>query len=247
MRRWLLLLLLIPILLALSFVTWALTGPKAMPEAEAALASDSLVEVDTEGWLVFHPTGQEPEIGLIFYPGGRVDPSAYAPIARDIAAQGHLVVVVPMPLNLAFLAPNRATEVIEAFPEISRWVIGGHSLGGAMAANFADNHPAAVQGMVLWAAYPAQSTDLSEQGLMITSIYGTKDGLATIGEIRASEALLPPETNWVAIEGGNHGQFGWYGTQPGDNPAEISRESQQDQIVQATLDLLSALSKGSPD
>jgi dienelactone hydrolase len=247
MKRWWLLLFLIPVFVALGIVAWALTGPNAMAEAEVALASDFLVEVSTEGWLVFRPADQEPTTGLIFYPGGRVDPSAYAPIARDIAAQGHLVVVVPMPLNLAFLAPNRAAEVIEAFPEISRWAIGGHSLGGAMAANFVDSHPATVDGIVLWAAYPAQSNDLSEQDLMVTSIYGTKDGLATVDEIRGSEALLPPDTHWVAIKGGNHGQFGWYGVQSGDNTAEINRESQQDQIVQATVELLNALSDGSDD
>lgn len=244
MRRWWWILLLIPVLLALGFVAWALTGPQAMPEAQVALASDSLVEVDAEKWLVFRPVDQQPTTGLILYPGGRVDPSAYAPIARDIAAEGYLVVIVPMPLNLAFLAPNRALEVMEEYPEISTWAVGGHSLGGAMAANFAGGHPAAVQGLVLWGAYPAQSDDLSDQDLPVTSVYGTNDGLATLDEILASETLLPPDARWVAVEGGNHGQFGWYGSQSGDNPAAISRESQQAQVVQATLEMLSAMSNG---
>jgi hypothetical protein len=246
MRRWWWLLLFIPLLLALGFVAWALTGPKAMPEAQAVLASDSLVEVEDEKWLTFSPADQEPTTGLILYPGGRIDPSAYAPLARDIAAEGYLVVIVPMPLNLAFLAPNRALEVMADYPEISNWAVGGHSLGGAMAANFANSHPAAVQGLVLWGAYPAGSDDLSDQDLIVTSIYGTNDGLATLDEIFASEPLLPPDTRWVAIEGGNHGQFGWYGSQSGDNPAAISRESQQAQVVQATLELLGSLSSGGP-
>lgn len=247
MRRWWWLLLFVPVILALGFVVWALTGPRAMPEAQAALASDSLVEVEAGKWLVFRPVDQEPTTGLIFYPGGRVDPSAYAPLARDIAAQGYLVVIVPMPLNLAFLAPNEAHEVMEEFPEVSTWAVGGHSLGGAMAANFANSQPGAVQGLVLLGSYPAQSNDLSDQDLSVTSIYGTDDGLATVDEIFGSEALFPPDARWVAIEGGNHGQFGWYGSpQSGDNPAAISRESQQAQVVQATSELLNSLSKGEP-
>ena len=171
-----------------------------------------------------------------------MDPGAYAPLARAIAAEGYLVVIVPMPLNLAFLARNRALEVMEEFPEISFWAVGGHSLGGAMAANFANSHPETVKGLALWAAYPAQSDDLSDQDLTVTSIYGTKDGLASLDEIRASELLLPPDVRWVAIEGGNHGQFGWYGPQSGDNLAAISREAQQAQVAQATLEMLSAMS-----
>ena len=75
----------------------------------------------------------------------------------------------------------------------------------------------------------------------MTSIYGTLDGLATTEKIAASRPQLPPTTEWVAIAGGNHAQFGWYGPQSGDNPATISREEQQRQIVEATLRLLVSL------
>jgi pimeloyl-ACP methyl ester carboxylesterase len=143
-----------------------------------------------------------------------------------------------MPLNLAIFAPDRAAEVITAFPEISRWAVGGHSLGGAMSARFAYQNPEAVQGLALWAAYPASTDDLSGYSLAVTSIYGTRDGLATEDKIAASRPLLPLDTTWVAIEGGNHTQFGWYGAQSGDNTATISREEQQRQIVAATLALL---------
>jgi pimeloyl-ACP methyl ester carboxylesterase len=130
-----------------------------------------------------------------------------------------------------------------AYPEIDDWAVGGHSLGGAMAARFAYQNPAAVQGLVLWAAYPASTDDLSSQDVRVTSIYGTRDGLATGDKIAASRPLLPPDTTWVAIEGGNHAQFGWYGPQSGDNPATISREDQQAQIVAATLAQLLSLAE----
>jgi dienelactone hydrolase len=244
MRRWLLLIPLILLILALGFVIWALAGPGAMDEAQAALISDSAVVVDADGALIFQPADGDPRTGLIIYPGGRVDPAAYAPLARAIAAQGYLVAIVPMPLNLAVLGPNRALDVIESFPEISTWAVAGHSLGGAMAANFVAGHPGSVDALALWAAYPAASDDLSDQELVVSSVYGTRDGVALLEDIRASEALLPPDTRWTAIEGGNHSQFGWYGFQSGDNPAEISREVQQAQIVQATLEMLEAISSG---
>jgi dienelactone hydrolase len=241
--QWLLLLLLLPVLALVAFVVWAATGPGPMPEALAALQSDDAVLVQTEPWLVFQPAGDLPATGLILYPGARVDPQAYAPAARALAEQGHLVVIVPMPLNLAVFAPGRATEVMTAFPHVRDWAVGGHSLGGAMAASYARGHPEAVRGLVLWAAYPASSDDLSSRQLVVSSIYGMRDGLATPDKIEASRPLLPAPTHWTAIEGGNHAQFGWYGPQSGDNEATITREEQQSQIIAATLQLLQQLAE----
>jgi pimeloyl-ACP methyl ester carboxylesterase len=226
------------LVLAVAFLLWAGGAAPPMPEALAALHSDADVQVETAPWLSFRPADQEPTFGLILYPGGRVDPRAYAPAARALAEAGHRVVIVPMPLNLAFFASNRAAEVMAAFPEVEGWAIGGHSLGGAMAASYARNNAALVKGLVLWAAYPAGNADLSGSQLATVSIYGTRDGLATPEEIHASHPLLPADTRWVAIEGGNHAQFGWYGAQPGDEEATISREDQQAQVVAATLQLL---------
>jgi pimeloyl-ACP methyl ester carboxylesterase len=120
-----------------------------------------------------------------------------------------------MPLNLAVFALQRAASVIEAFPGVAHWAIGGHSLGGAMAARFVPEHRASAEGPVLWAAYAADNSDLAGQDLAVASIYGTPDGLATVEEINASRPLLPADTRWVAIEGGNHAQFGWCGPQSG--------------------------------
>lgn len=246
LKRWWWLLPLALILVLGGFVIWAGTAAAPMPEALAALQSDAQVEVETDHWLVFRPVVEDPAVGLVLYPGGRVDPRAYAPAARALAEEGYLVVIVPMPLNLAFFAPDRAAEVMAAFPEISHWAVGGHSLGGAMSARFAYQNSEAVQGLVLWAAYPASTDDLSSHSLATASVYGTRDGLATEDKIAASRPLLPADTSCVAIEGGNHAQFGWYGPQSGDNPAAISREEQQQQIVAATLVLLSGLADQGP-
>ncbi len=240
-KRWWWFLLLLPVLAAAAFLIWASTGPAPMPEALAALESDGQVEVDTQPWLIFTPVDQDPTTGLVLYPGARVDARAYAPAARTIAQEGYLVVIVPMPLDLAFLAPDRALDVMAAFPGVQHWAVGGHSLGGAMSARLVYQNPGAVQGLVLWAAYPAASDDLSAHDLAVTSIYGTRDGLATGEEIAASRPLLPPDTQWVAIEGGNHAQFGWYGPQAGDNEATISRAEQQQEVTATTLQLLGQL------
>lgn len=223
------------------FVIWAYDTPEPMPEALAALQSNPQVAVDTSRWLVFTPRTAPSTAGLILYPGGKVDPRSYAPPAQAIAAAGYTVVIVPMPLNLAVLGAGRAADVIAAYPQITRWAIGGHSLGGAMAANFARSHAGAVSGLVLWAAYPAGADDLSGLPLVVASIYGEADGVATAAQVLAGRPLLPQNTRWVAIAGGNHAQFGWYGEQAGDNPATITREQQQAQVVAATTELLRTL------
>jgi hypothetical protein len=224
-----------------SFVIWAQTPLGPMPQALAALESDGAVRVETEPWLEFWPRDTQPRSGVILYPGGRVDPRSYAPAARALAEEGYLAVITPMPLNLAVFNPGAAAEVIAAFPQIETWIVGGHSLGGAMAAGYAEANADVVDGLVLWAAYPADDKLATRTEPAVTSIYATNDGVSTLEDIAASRANLPPETRWVEIAGGNHAQFGWYGDQPGDGQATISRPEQQEQIVTATAELLEML------
>jgi hypothetical protein len=242
-RRWPWLVAALVMILAGAFVLWALTGPGALPEARAAEASDGRVTVEAGRWLAFGPTDATPTVRLVLYPGGRVDARAYAPLAREIAAAGYRVVIVPMPLRLAVLGPDRASEAMADHPEVTRWALGGYSLGGSMAARFAYRYPDAVAGLVLWAAYPAESDSLAGRILLVTSIYGTRDGLATPDKIEAARPLLPPSTLYVPIEGGNHAGFGQYGPQSGDLEATISGEEQRAQIVNATVALLDSLAR----
>jgi len=222
------------------FVMWAENAAPARAAALAALQSDSKVTVANDKWITFTPASRQPITGFIFYPGGRVDYRAYAPILRMIAERGYLVALVPVRLNLAFFDLNAAAPVIAAHPEIQYWAVGGHSLGGVAAATFAETH-AEIQGVVYWAAYPSSET-LKDKGLKTLSIYGTKDGLATGDKLEKNKALMPVDTIYVPIEGGNHAQFGDYGPQDGDNPATISAESQWQQAADATASLLASLS-----
>jgi dienelactone hydrolase len=149
--------------------------------------------------------------------------------------------LTPMPLNLAVLDSDRAADVMQDFPEIRRWAVGGHSLGGAMAAAFVTSGGPEVDGLALWGAYPSSSDDLSGWVGQVTSVSATNDGLTTPDDIVRTTPLLPARTEFVVVDGGNHAQFGWYGEQRGDGAATISREDQQSQTVEATLRLLRAL------
>ncbi len=226
---------------AAGFLIWALNPPAIEPEAQTALESLDTSRLERGKGLVFSPPEGISRVGLILYPGGRVQPEAYAPLAEAIADRGYLTIIPRMRLNLAVLEIQAADEVLAAYPEVDRWVIGGHSLGGAMAAEYAADQPENVQGLVLYAAYPADSTDLSERDLEVLSIYGTRDGLASMEEVLASADRLPEDTVWVEIKGGNHAGFGWYGPQRGDFPATIPKGEQQLQILEATADFLSHL------
>jgi pimeloyl-ACP methyl ester carboxylesterase len=220
------------------FVVWSSNPVAPEKEALTALHSDTDVTFDGQRWLAFQPRSGTPRAGLVVYPGGLVDPRAYAPVARDIAARGFLVVITPVPLNLAFFAPDRADEVRAAYPMVKRWAVGGHSLGGVAAASFAKRHPDEISGLVLWASYPASTDSLASSDLLVTSISGALDGLSTPAKVAESKALLPPAARFVEIDGANHAQFGWYGPQRGDGTATIGHAEQQRQVVAATIDLL---------
>lgn len=221
-------------------LAWFFSPQPLLPEATAALASSPAASFSEEATgLTYTPVGASPTTGLILYPGAKVPAAGYAPTARAIAEEGYLVVVVPMPLNFAIFGVGAASGVIAAHPDITRWVIGGHSLGGAMAAQYAADNPGAVNGLALCGAYSA--SDLAASGLAASSVYGSLDAAAPKIEDPATQALLPATTVYDRIEGGNHEQCGWYTGQPNDPPATITREDQQIRIVTAWLALLQAI------
>lgn len=221
-----------------------------LPEALSAMKSDSAVrfEQPRRFFYAFMPRNADPAQGVVIYPGGLVDFRAYAPVARDLAAAGYLVAVVEMPADIAFLGYDRATLIRIAYPRIKRWAVGGHSLGGVAAALYAERFPRRLDGLFLWASYPAEGTNLQERNLAVASIYGTKDGLSTPAEVLAATARLPPSARLVSIDGANHTQFAsyWDGqnpafVQPGDNPALLTREQQRTAIVAAMVEFLRRL------
>jgi hypothetical protein len=224
------------------FIGWGMTPLGPTDQALAAMESGGGVTVQDNGdFVVFTPIANQPITALIIYPGGHVDYRSYAPIARQIASRGYLVSIVRMPLSLPVFGVNKAEEVIAAFPGIRYWVIGGHSLGGSMAASYARDHPYKVQGLSLWASYPPESDDLSATDLKGLSTYGSNDMVLSMDNVNSTIALLPPGTIRQVIQGGNHAQFGNYGPQPGDGVATISSEDQQAQATDLTVRLLRAV------
>ena len=198
--------------------------------AEAALLSDDSVTVTQEnGSWVFAP--DTPTAGLIFYPGGKVENTAYAPLLHDLAEDGILCVLVKMPCNLAVLDMNAADSIPERFPEVTDWYIGGHSLGGAMAASYAAKHTDELDGLVLLASY--STADLTDSGLRVYSTYGSEDGVLNREKYEADRINLPQDTTETVIDGGCHAGFGSYGAQNGDGTPTISAEEQQQQTADA--------------
>jgi len=226
----------------IGFISWGLTPLGPTSEALAALESNPNVTVQDKGdFIVFTPTANTPITGFIFYPGGHVDYRSYAPVAQEIASHGYRVSLVRMPLSLAVFGTNKADEVITAYPDMRYWVIGGHSLGGSIAASYAKKHTDTVQGLALWASYPATSDDLSSTSLKGLSTYGSNDQVLNMDNVNATLALLPPGTIRQVIQGGNHARFGNYGLQPGDGTATISAADQQTQAAHLTMRLLRAV------
>ena len=202
--------------------------------ATAALATDAAVTVEqTDDAIAFIPS--EAIAGFIFYPGGLVPAEAYASLLRTLAESGVLCVVLKMPLRLAVLDMDAADGVAAQYPEVTRWAIGGHSLGGAMAASYAAKQGEEFDALVLLAAY---STAELPEGLSVVSIYGDVDGVMNQEKYAEYRSNLPECAVEIVIPGGNHAQFGDYGHQKGDGVATVTAQEQLNATVQAILPIL---------
>ena len=174
---------------------------------------------------------------MIFYPGAKVEYTAYLPLLSDLAEQGIDCFLIKMPCNLAFFGQNKAKKIMDSY-EYDYWYLSGHSLGGAMAASYASGHLESLNGLVLLAAYPTKS--LKSDSFSVLSLYGSEDGVLNMEKMEEGKAYMPVDYAEVCIEGGNHAQFGNYGEQKGDHAADISREEQQAQTVEAILKMMEA-------
>ena len=193
-------------------------------EAIAAFESDSSVAVTelANGDLVFEP--ESAEAGLIFYPGGKVEYTAYIPLMQECADRGILCVLVEMPFNLAVFDINAADGIEEAYPEIEDWYIGGHSLGGSMAASYLEKHIDDFEGLILLGSY--SMVDFSDSDLNVLSIYGSEDRVLNKEKYEQNKSNLPDNFSEVVIDGGCHSFFGVYGNQDGDGTPTITNEEQ---------------------
>lgn len=177
---------------------------------------------EENGVYVFKP--QNATKGIIFYPGGKVEATAYAPLMYALAEEEILTVLVTMPGNLAVLDMNAAEGIQEKHPEIKNWYMAGHSLGGSMAASFIAENNEKFDGLILLASY--STADLSDSGLDVLSIYGSNDGVLNLEKYEEYRENLPNDFAELIIDGGCHSYFGAYGEQEGDKKAIITRDEQ---------------------
>lgn len=241
------------ILAIIGFYFWAVVPFDVMEEAELAMLIDEDVKILKSEHIYFKPTEKlkkelskienfrNLDLGLIIYPGARVDSAAYSPLARAIAKKGYTVVLAQMPLDISVLDIKAANKIIKKESDVESWVISGHSLGGSMAAFYTKENLDLIDGLIFLGSYPSESTDLSDSHIKVLSLYGENDLIATKKEIDEKKSNLPDDTTYVEIKGGNHAQFGWYGDQNGDGKATISYKKQQSIIVEEILEFMKKL------
>lgn len=206
---------------------------RALPEALAVVAEPAegiIVTEEKNDRIIFEP--EDAKAGLIFYPGGKVQYEAYAPLMEALAERGIQCVLLHMPANLAVLDMNVAEGITEEYPDIENWYIGGHSLGGSMAASYVADHTEEFEGLILLASY--STAVLQDSGLDVVSIYGSEDEVLNLEKYDKYCINLPKDFHEEVIEGGNHAYFGMYGNQEGDGAAIVTNEEQ----IQSTVDII---------
>ena len=240
------------LLLLAGYMVWAKPFSfKPAPEALDIITKSRSVQKIDLGWdgtsYAFVPdrTKAQQGKGLILYPGGLIDARAYAPLMQAIAEEGYLAITVAMPLDLAVFGYKRAAAVLKQFPEIEKWALGGHSLGGVMACRYVRSSPAKIFGLILLASYPSHRFRVDAMKLQTVSVFATRDGLTKLSDIEESKQHLPVETQFSEIQGGNHSQFCFLKKKnqryPKDNPATISHAQQQQETIRAAVDILKRL------
>ena len=229
-------------LLMLGWLMYSTEKNRAVPgeDALAALVSNEAVDIEVGDWIVMRPKNATPGTGLIVYPGANCDIRGYAPILREIAAQGYLVVAVSMPFDFSIFAPNSADEAKAAFPEIDNWVLAGHSMGGAMAGLYAHSRQDELAGLIFWDSYPPDSNSFADSDLPILHVHrAALDGTAP-QMFLDKKFLFPPDSTWVGVPGGMHMYFGSFiggGYEEQQEPG-IERDAQIQIITAATLEAI---------
>ena len=202
---------------------------------EALVSSDKVtVREQKDGSIVFEP--HEPTVGFIFYPGGKVEHKAYAPLMHRLAEEGVQCILIKMPFRVAIFDVNAADGIREQYPEIERWYLGGHSLGGKIAASYIAEHEGEYVGLCLLASYSME--DLSAMDLESLSVYGTQDKVLNMENYKRYRTKLPSDTIEQVIDGGCHAYFGSYGEQDGDGVATMLPEEQQSIAAEAVIDVM---------
>lgn len=223
----------IVVVCALGIFAWTLYAndyyKAAATARKAMMGSDVIGVTESDDYYRFFDKNQESAKGIVFYPGGKVEETAYAPMLIALAENGYEVYLVKMPAKLAIFGMNAAEDIFEDAAHIEEWTMMGHSLGGAMAASFSAGHDEEVDRLVLLAAYSTE--DLTDKDIEVFSFYGTEDKVLNMEKYEEYYSNLPEDVVEEVIEGGNHANYAHYGEQEGDGTATITREEQQECVL----------------
>lgn len=207
---------------------------EAMEEATVLLEDERVTQEDD--WILVEP--EQVSGNVVLYQGGLVETEAYLPLAVYLSDNGIRVIMPTMPFNLAILDVDIFEEIYDAYESDLPWWIGGHSLGGTASAMYAADNVDKLEGILLLASYPSENTDLSALELTVLSISASNDEIVSQENYENTLSLLPHDTSFVTIEGGNHSQFGYYGFQDGDGESTLTQEEQIQQIGEAILSFI---------
>jgi predicted esterase len=230
-----------PVVLGEDAVPPQLLARDLLPDANLAPVTlrGQGIPIINEGYILARPSSPNNTV-LVFYPGGLVRPQAYEFIARALAQRGFTVAIPIMPFNLAVLAPNRAFDIRDELQrtgiQVTKFVVAGHSLGGAMAARYALTNP--VDGLILMASYSADSDDLRPLKFPVLDLAAENDGVAARSKVEAGLARLPKGTKVEVLKGGVHAFFGRYGPQAGDGQPTTTRENFERDLIPRIVDFL---------
>ncbi len=176
---------------------------------------------------------------FIFYPGGKVAPEAYIPLAAMLADRGIDTLIAEMPFNLAVLDIDAAEKHRGKFENTEHFYIGGHSLGGAMAASYlAGDDAEKYDGLILLGAYSTRDLSQSDNVDRVLSVTASNDMVMNWEKYNECLPNLPENTTEVIIDGGCHSYFGCYGMQDGDGTPAISWEEQTVIIADTIADFV---------
>ncbi len=225
------LVLLIIVVIFISYFMYSAANPLPASQTDnSAMSKEQITITENKHWFSIKPI-QQSAIGIIIYPGAFADPKAYVKAYKEMAKNGVSVFIIRSPFNFALINTSQASDVMKDNPQIGKWFVAGHSLGGVAACEFTKQNQQMVSGLILLASYC--NGNASSLNVPVLIIAGSKDGLSTLVEIQSAQAKLPSGSKLVVIEGANHTQFGSFSKlQPGDNQAIIP----DDQAQQAILD-----------
>ena len=215
------------IVIAVMLLVAAFFYTPALPEA-AEIAKQMK---DVDGDLYFYG---DSGVGFIIYPGAKADERSYAYIAQQLNAEGHTAVIPNIPLHMSVWGPEQGLEIIEDNPEVEKWFLIGHSLGGLPISQIAAKQPEKLEGIAFVASL--MICDLSDTDLSAIRITAEHDSVMPDKMMESNLDYLPENSTSVMIEGANHNQFGAYWHPGFDGKATITWKEQQDQMISLILD-----------